>query len=163
MVIALISPFQILFLSVPLTPPPLLHYHTFPLPPSLLPLLLAFLPPPLQVLPALGVGSEGSLKSQLSQSLPVINQIYEEFQDPVSQSTLSGWVGGVNGYIAQPPHPGSLMESDKSRNSCVCRHLYILIIPVTCLGDFGRTRLRLCVCALRSSSPCTRPSGWFRS
>jgi arsenite-transporting ATPase len=36
-------------------------------------------------LPALGVGSEGTIKSQLSQSLPVIEQIYEEFQDPVSE------------------------------------------------------------------------------
>lgn len=38
----------------------------------------------LQLLPAVGVGDEGSIGSQMAESLPVIKQINEEFRDPVS-------------------------------------------------------------------------------
>ena len=41
-------------------------------------------PPHLQLLPAVGVGDEGSLGSQMAESLPVIKQINDEFRDPVS-------------------------------------------------------------------------------
>ena len=43
----------------------------------------------LQLLPAIGVGGEGgSVREKLMESLPVIKQINEEFQDPVSKTTL---------------------------------------------------------------------------
>ena len=39
----------------------------------------------LQLLPAIGVsgGEDGSVRAKLMESLPVIKQINEEFQDPV--------------------------------------------------------------------------------
>ena len=45
----------------------------------------------LQLLPAIGVGGEGgSVRAKLMESLPVIKQINEEFQDPVrTHSSLS--------------------------------------------------------------------------
>ena len=44
----------------------------------------------LQLLPAIGVGGgeDGSVRAKLMESLPVIKQINEEFQDPVRESAL---------------------------------------------------------------------------
>ena len=44
----------------------------------------------MQLLPAIGVGGEGgSVRAKLMESLPVIKQINEEFQDPVRRTACS--------------------------------------------------------------------------
>lgn len=62
---------------------------------------------PLQLLPAMGVGDE-ALRSQMMESMPIVEQINQEFRDPVSSHTVP--MGSVT----------TLFSQEKSTFVCVC-------------------------------------------
>ena len=68
--------------------------------------------PLLQLLPAIGLGDE-ALRSQMMESMPIVEQINQEFRDPVSwESSEGAWAAGVM-FVW-------LVLQEKSTFVCVC-------------------------------------------